>query len=412
MMKRYQKTSLSQYVVVGFILFAVLSFTVISSVVMRSVPFEDNFVISWAAGRLWLLEGISPYDTAVIDAAADAISDSNYLAILPGTDVLVDPVITLVFYLPFSLIPYGISRALWVTILAICLGSIGYLSVRLSGWKTNPLERVGSLLLPVVWFPGIYSVLTGQLSPLVIFLVLAALYLILEGQDTTAGFILALVFSSVDTVGLFLLMIVIWSISRKRWSIITAFLAGLAFLMMIFWLLLPSWPLSWLGVIINTYESWDWVKTPLMQLSSVLPGIAFYLSIFLHAGFIIYLMVLWVSLVGSAGLEFIWKTLTVLVVAFLLHVQAAPYHLFLLFPALFLVFRFWSERWGLMGRLFSWLLMMILAGGSWLLVLPELEFTKINSLPEINIGLPLLVFIGMIWIRWWALKVPRVDFNP
>jgi hypothetical protein len=411
MSKRYQRTAASQYLIIGLILVGILGLGVTSTFIMAQTQFADHFVIPWTAGRLWLLEGINPYDATVVEFAEDTLIASRYLGTMPEHQLLVEPLINLIFYLPFSLIPYEISRAIWVTVLALCIGWIGFLSFKLSGWRTSIFEVLGGIVLMIFWFPGVYIALTGRLSPIVLLLSLAGIYLILRGQDTTAGFILALTFGSLITTGLILVLVVIWSISRRRWAIISAYFSGLAFLVVVSLMMLPSWPLDWLGVLLSTYQDWDWVQTPLMTMASILPGIADFLSLLFHGIIGIYLLTLWITLFGKSGREFVWKTLAMLVVAFLFHVQGAVQHILLVVPAMFMVFRFWSERWGMSGRIISWAVMFLIAGGSWLLVLPEVDLSQTMPLPLFSVVLPLLVFIGMTWIRWWALKIPKLSFE-
>lgn len=410
-MKRYRRTAASQYLFVGLIIAGVIVVAFLSAVVLSRVSFVDQFAIPWAAGRAWLLEGINPYDEAIIGMAREALSDSQYLGELPDQEALSIPITNLVFYLPFSLIPFTISRAIWMTVLAICIGLIGFISLKLAGWNLSNFALSGIILLLIGWLPGIFSLLSGALSPIIVFLIFAGIYLIQKEQDTTAGFLLALTFGSVPTTIFILTMIVIWSSSRKRWPIIGAYFSGVAFLMAVTLLMLPSWPLDLFRVNLAVYENWNWIKTPLSMLAATLPGVENPLSIFLHAVFLIYFIFLVITTWAKTGRIFIWKILVLIVVAYLLNVQASIDHLFLIMPAAFLVFRVWSERWVRSGKIFSWLLIFLATGGSWIAFLPDLDFTQTPSMPFFTIGLPLLVLIGMIWTRWWALNIRKLPFE-
>lgn len=410
-MKRYRRTAASQYVFVGIILAGVIAVAFLSAFILNRVPFLDQFAIPWAAGRAWLLEGTNPYDEVIIGMAAEAVSGSPYLGQLPDQEALTIPITNLAFYLPFSLIPYAISRAIWVTILAICFGLIGFLSLKLAGWSLPNLAVMGLILLLIAWLPGIFSLFTGELSPIIIFLILMGIYLIKTGQDTTAGFLLALTFGSLPITIFILAFIIIWGFSRKRWSLLGAYFSGVAFIMAVTLLMLPSWPLDLFRVNLSLIENWNWVNTPLAMLAETLPGVENPLSIFLHAVFLIYFIYLVITSWAKTERIFFWKSLVMLVVAYLLNSQASILHLFLICPAAFLVFRVWSERWGSPGMILSWLLIILAAGGSWVAFLPDGDFTQIPSMPFFTIGLPLLVLIGMIWTRWWALNIRKLPFE-
>jgi len=411
MIKRYRRTAVSQYFLTGLVLIALVAIGYLSMVTMRLIDFTDQFVVPWAAGRAWLLNGINPYDPSVITLAENTLTNSTYLGAMPQLTILIEPAINFIFYLPFSLMPYEISRAFWVTSIIVIIGLIGYFSLQLSGWKITIIEKISIILMTIIWFPGVNAVLKGQISPFIILLTIIGIYLILQEKDTKAGFVLALTFGSLPTTGLVLFLLIIWSLSRKRWSILKAYFSGVAFLIIITLLLLPTWVLDWLKTVFGGYGSWDWIQTPLMDLSTVLPGVSNYLSIFLHGMIAIILFVLWITLLGKKGRVFTWKVLVMLVIAYLFHVTASFRQLFLVFPAMFMVFRFWSERWGVYGRVFSWLILILLVVSSWWFVTPVISFTMDLSNPLLTIGLPIFVFISMMWVRWWALEIPNLPFE-
>lgn len=408
MIKRYQNTALPQYILIVAILVAAVFLAFISVIAMQRVPFVDNFGIPWAASRAWLLEGVSPYSPEIIRIADEALTNSGFKGVLPDENNLLIPLINLFFYIPFSLLPYTISRAIWMVILVISIVLIIYFSIMIAGWKLNISGKISITALLVVWFPGIYMILTGGLSPIVILIIVIAIRLIIQGRDQTAGFMLALTFGSLPTTILIFTTVIFWIISKRRWSILFAYLSGVAFLILVSLLMLPSWPQQWLRVILNTYQDFSWVQTPLMVLAKVLPGISNFLSITLHALLGIYLLILWITLLGKTERVFIWKFLVVLVIAFLLHTQATISELFLLIPAVFLVFRYTSERWGIVGKISNIVLLFLFTIGSWFLALPEICFTGRISFPILITGLPIFALIGMMWIRWWSIELPKV----
>jgi hypothetical protein len=309
------------------------------------------------------------------------------------------------------LIPYEISRVIWVVLLLVCLGLIGYFSIKLSGWKISTIESLGIILLVVLGFSGILTAVMGLKSPIVILLLLVAIYAILKEQDTLAGFMLALTFGTWQISAIILLLLMIWSITRKRWQILIAYFSGLAFLWVVTLILLPSWPLGWVGVMVRNYSGTSWIHTPLIYLAKQLPGISHYLSIGLHAGFGIYLIVLFITILGKTGREFTWKILAFLILIYLFDVQASIHQIFLVLPAIFLVFRFWSERWELIGHILSLGLLVGITAATWISAAPQFALNESIGFGLLIVGLPLFAFTGMVSIRWWALKIPRLPFE-
>lgn len=411
MIKRYRRTAASQYLVVIIVLLSIVGVGLLTSFVMSRIPFVDEFALPWAAGRLWLLGGESPYAPSAIQEAASAIDESTFLASLPDSQVLRQPLLTLAFYLPFSLMPYAAARVIWMTILAVCVGLIGFFGIQLSGWKGSAFEQFGAILLMVCWLPGVSAILAGHLAPITIVLLLAGIYLVVNGQDTTAGLLLSMTFSAFPSSGLILIVLLIWGISKRRWSLLSGYFSGVIFLLVISWLVMPSWFMEWAAVMFETYQGWDWVNTPMMSLAALLPGIALPFSIFLHGALIVYSISLTITILGQSGRSFTYKLFTVFIFAYLLHVQPSIFLLLLMIPAMFLVFRSWSERWGQFGILLSWGVLVLIGVGSWLLVYSTIDFTQPDYGPFLTIGFPLLVLMGMIWIRWWALRIPKLPYE-
>ncbi|HSM26383.1 MAG TPA: glycosyltransferase family 87 protein, partial [Anaerolineaceae bacterium] len=342
MMKRYRKTTISQYVLMAILLVSVIAVGLLGYMLMSHVPFTDNFVIPWAAGRTWLLAGESPYGESVIVTATEAIENSPFMANLPESPVFSQPLLSIILYAPFSLLPYTISRTLWVMVLVVSVCLSGLLSIKLSGWKLTIYGKLIVILVLVLWLPGINMIISGNLSPVIFGLILTAIYLILNGQETTGGFLLALTFSSFLTSGMVLIYILIWSISRKQSSTITSFLSGVAVLVILSFLVLPSWFMAWASVLLNLNVSLAWVQTPLMILSTFLPGIAEPLSILLHGVVIIFAVVLLIISLGKSGRIFIYTTFTFFITAYLLHVRGSTIQLLFIVAALLLTLRYWS----------------------------------------------------------------------
>jgi len=411
MMKRYRRTAVSQYLVVTLILFVIIGVGLLGFLVQARVTFSDHFVIPWAAGRTWLLEGESPYAHAAIETASEALENSSFKAQLPESQGFTQPILSLIFYLPFSLMPYVIARTLWVTLLGLSVGLIGFLSIRLSGWKLPAFGSFWVVLMMVFWLPSVAAILGGFISPVIVGMILLGIYLIMIGQDTTAGFVLALTVSSFLTSGLVLIFLIIWSLSHKRWSIITSFFSGLIFLILLSFLILPSWFTEWASVLLNLNDGWNWINTPLMDLAALLPGIESPLVLFLHGIFSFYALFLVITALGQVGRVFIYKIFAFLVIVYLLHFQGSMNYLFFTMPALLLIFRFWSERWKRLGTLVSWSLLILVSVGSWLFFYSEIDFTQSMGTMLFYLGFPLFIWVGMVWIRWWALTIPELPYK-
>ena len=407
-MKRYRRTALPQYIILLLIILVIIGIGFLSKFVMESVPFLDYFALPWAATRSWLLEGSNPYGADITQVALTNISESGYLARLPEITELRHPIINLFFYLPFSLIPYFYSRILWMTILFISVILLSYYAFHMIRLKPTKIEIIGLIILSVIWLPSLYGILTGQLSILIMLIMVVSLYLISVEKFQAAGFLLALVFGSLPTSLFLIIYVFIYAISRRKWSIITASLSGVAFLIIVSLLMYPSWLLNWFGVIFNLFEDLDWVQTPLMTLASFLPGINRFLSIFFHATLGVYLLFMWINTARQNNRNLNWNAAAILIISFIFHIQADLTLLILLIPSIFMIFHFSQDRWKIVGVVISWIMVLAITVGSWLPIIEDPDFTRGISSLGLQIGLPLFLLLAMLWIRWWAIKIPRL----
>jgi len=408
-MKRYQRTALPQYLYVFLILLAIIGVGFLSKIVMERIRFVDYFALPWAAGRTWLLEGSNPYDPSVINIVNRSISESEYLAVLPDVETLQHPLINLIFYLPFSLLPYPLARSIWMVFQLGAFFTACYYSIRLVGWKISNLEMLGLMILSFLWLPSLLGILTGQLTLFILLISILCIYLIESEKDMTAGFLMALLVGSLPQSIFILISLIILAFAQRRWSILTSFLSGTAFLLVVTVLLLPSWFIDWLSVILDVFNSFAWVQTPLMQLASLLPGIEQFMVIFLHAVFGILLLFIWITTARKTGRVLIWNAALILVLTFILHIQINVSLLVSILLGLMLVFRFWAERWGVIGKVLSWAALLSISAGSWLPHIKSVDFTQNIPTPFLIFVLPLLVFLALLWIRWWVVKIPRLN---
>jgi hypothetical protein len=86
-------------------------------------------------------------------------------------------------------------------------------------------------------------------------------------------------------------------------------------------------------------------------------------------------------------------------------IQTDPGNFVVLFIPLVLVLAMWEEHWGNKGRLVSVISMVALFIGLWALFLATVQTTdgQPQQHPVLFFPLPILLFIGLYWVRWWAI---------
>lgn len=405
MNNRYRRTSLAQYLVVILGIVGLIGVGFGASLLLRRAPVQDQFVVPWAATRDWLMEGNDPYRGGDQRGVQRTVDKSGYLSEIPNGGTLYHPVINLFLFIPFSLIPYEISRLLWITLSLAAMIYALHLAINLSGWQLSPTRRAAVLALIILFLPVTQTILSGHYAPWIILLLFGGITAIVRKQDTLAGFLLSLTWGALPISLFILIALVAWAISSKRWSILIAFAFGTAFLIVVSILLLPGWPISWLGVMLQFFTSLSWIRTPLMALSAVLPGVATFLSISMHVLIVIYFITLIITLLRQTGRPFIWKVLTILVVAFLIHPLSSAAFIPIVFPAMFMVFRFWHERWRFTGQILTGIVLVGLVVIPWTVTPLVKLFNSLTESVWLISVLPLFILLGMISIRWWAFRV-------
>ena len=323
---------------------------------------------------------------------------------------IVEPIYFIFFYLPLSLLEFSLAKAIFMTLIEVAIVFIVFLSIQITGWHLHWIEKLLLIIGGLLSYPAVRAILFGDAIIVSIFLIVLAIYLLQKGHDTSVGLLLA-IFAFSSEIGIILtLFLLIWSFSRDMKSVLWTFLAGLASLVVISFLFFGNWIPDWTKSFINLYPGIDWLRTPLMRISAPIVGAERQLNYILHIGLIIYLLLEWFGAFGKRGRIFVWKISLTMVIIYFFNLWSKPEYLFLLLPGLFFMLRFFSERWKLFGKIFSWFLIIGFFGLYWSLFNDRGNWFSVD-LSLILLLVPTVVLIGLQWIRWWALKLPSVSFQ-
>ena len=73
-----------------------------------------------------------------------------------------------------------------------------------------------------------------------------------------------------------------------------------------------------------------------------------------------------------------------------------------------LVFAIVHDRWRRFGSALTFLLMLVVFSLPWILYLFAINRFGVIAQDSIFLFLPLCTLIGLYWIRWWAIRPPRI----
>jgi len=185
---------------------------------------SGDFIEYWSAGRL-LLAGDNPYDPTRLLAVQQAAGRVSTRPLLMYNPPWIFPLI-----IPFALLPYSISRLVWlgfqVAVLFFCASSL---------WRlySGQQQRVWiSWIILFTFLPTLTALLLGQLGPFVLLGVV--LFLNFEHQRNwiAAGLAILLIALKPQLCFLFWWAFLLWCFRYKKWTLLMAvslsFLAALA----------------------------------------------------------------------------------------------------------------------------------------------------------------------------------------
>lgn len=394
-------------------LIALFVFLIVLSVAnysfVRQSPGGNDFLARWTGAHYWLVEGVNPYDEEVSLAAQTMIygrpADPS-----KGEDIahFVYPLPAMLFFGPFGLLPFSIARAIWMTILEICLVVLGLIGLRLARWSPDRFAQAFVILFSILWYHGARSVIIGQFAVIEAVLIAITLLAIQSKLDEAAGVALALTIAKPQMSFLIIPFVLIWSIRARRLKIVGWFLGAATALIAGSLIALPSWPMGWLGQLLS-YPSYTNLGSPISILTNLLPGGGSTANLILTGVLSLYLLWEWVMAAGKEDPWFQWAAALTIVITNLIAFRTATTNFVGMLPALFIIFKTWEDRWGKGGVIASLFALLGLLVGLWALFLATVHGNIEDAV--MYLPLPILTFVGLLWSRWWVISATRLPIR-
>ena len=202
--------------VITIILFSLLMLALFSGLTWANMQFAQNhpgekdFLVPWLAARTFLQYGNNPYDDPATQRAQ--IVYYGRLAVA-GEDPLrlSVPFPLELFYFPLALITsYALARGLWMALLEVALMALGFLSLKLAGWKPIRTLLPVVVIFSVLWVYGYLPLVDCQAVILVALSLTGFLLALRDQRDELAGALLVLPLCKPDITGIFMLCFLWW----------------------------------------------------------------------------------------------------------------------------------------------------------------------------------------------------------
>ncbi|OGO33529.1 MAG: hypothetical protein A2W35_14500 [Chloroflexi bacterium RBG_16_57_11] len=367
-------------------------------------PGGSDLLPRWAGTRLFIMEGQSPYSEETTQEiqrlfyGRPARSDEDQV-------LFVYPFYAIFLFSPFALIPdYNIARAVWMTVLEVSVILLVAAGLSLNRWSLSPFMLGVLLLFACLWYYTIRALINANAALLIALTVYLAFLAMRDGRDGLAGLLLALTTVKPQMVVLVILLVLIWSISNRRWILFWSFLGNLALFTAVTSLLIPNW--IWQNLVqLFAYPDYTLPTTPGEIFAVWMPGVGMRLGYALTVILVATLIYEWRQAWGKDFRWLLWTAGLTLAATQLVGLPTATENYMIMFPALLMVFAAWDEQWRSLGKMLIFGSYILLFFGVWWLFLATLERgdQPVQGL-IMFFPLPVFLLIGLYWVRWWVLR--------
>ena len=366
-----------------------------------------DFYVHWVGARAFLFDKIDPYSGEVPARVQQLVYGHSARA---GDEpyIMDTPFQLLIFYYPFSLLSDPLlARALYALILELALFALAILSLRLTDWESPRIFAILFIFFAVFNFYTFQAIF--EASPVLILglLYVGILFALRAEMDEVAGALMAFSLYYWEVGAPFLILVVLRVYYEKRARVFGGFFMTCFILFFLSFLSYPNWIIPFLRATTNNLRAGFGFNIRAI-LVDLFPAQGATLGWILTIGLFLLLGYEWSSARKGDFRRFYWASCLSLAAAPLLGFRTEMEHLSVLIIPLALVFAIIRDRWYRFGNGLIILLMLLVFILPWSLYLFAVNRFGAIAQEMIFLFLPLFTFIGLYWIRWWAIRPPRI----
>ncbi|MBL8101337.1 MAG: hypothetical protein JNM02_02290 [Anaerolineales bacterium] len=394
-----------QFIALVTILFLIVSTALVYA--NLTLTGGGDFYTHWAASRAFIFEKIDPYSGEIPARVQELVYGDSAKA---GDEpyILDTPFHILLLYFPFSLLSDPqLARALYTLMLELALFTTALLSLRLTDWEVPRYFWILFLIFSIFNFYAFQAILES--SPVLLLgLAYAGILLALRAeQDELAGALMAVSLYYWEVGGPFLLLVA-WRAYRERRTRVFAGLGMITFaLAAVSFLVYPNWIIPYLRAGMNNLRA-DFGFSTHEIFAHLFPSQSgIYAWIFIGI-LVIALGYEWNTALQADNRRFYWAASLTLAITPMLGFRSEMEHLAVLVIPFALIFAVVHDRWHHIANFLTFFLLLIVFIIPWAVFFFALSrYGKIVQ-DMVFLFLPLAAIIGLYWIRWWAIRPPRV----
>ncbi|MBK8821335.1 MAG: hypothetical protein IPN58_01665 [Anaerolineales bacterium] len=363
-----------------------------------------DFYVHWVGARAFLFDKIDPYGGEVPARVQKIVYESAAKA---GNEpyILDTPFQILPFYYLFSFLSDPkIARAIFTLILELALFALAILSLRLTEWEAPRIFTVLFIFFAVFNFYTFQAIYEANPVLILGLLYIGILFTYREELDELTGALMAFSLYYWE-VGLpFLVLVFLRVYYEKRTRVFAGFFMSCFILFFISFLTYPSWIVPFARATVNNLRA-DFGYNIHTIFAHLWPAQGAILAWIFTGTLVITLGYEWSLARSGDNRRFYWTACLSLAAAPLLGFRTEVEHLSVLIIPLALIFAIIHDRWQRFGNGLIILLMFVIFALPWTLYLFSVNRFGAEI---IFLFLPISTLIGLYWIRWWAIRPPRI----
>jgi|CXWL01.1.fsa_nt_gi hypothetical protein len=394
-----------QFIALVTILFLIVSTALVFA--NLTLTGGGDFYVHWVASRGFIFEKVDPYSGEVPARVQQLVYDDPAKA---GDEpyILDTPFHMLLLYFPFSLLSDPqLARAIYTLLLELALFTLALLSLRLTDWEAPRYFWFLFLFFCIFNFYAFQAILES--SPVLLLgLIYAGILLALRNnQDELAGALMAVSLYYWE-VGAPFLFLVAWRAYREGRGRVFAGLGMITFVLLaVSFLVYPNWLISFLRAGMNNLRA-DFGFSTHEVFEHFFPSQSGMIAWVFIGILVITLGYEWNAALTADFRRFYWAACLSLAASPLLGFRTELEHLAALVIPLAFIFAIVHDRWHRFGSGLTILLLLAVFLVPWAVYFFALPRLGQIADDVLFLFLPLFTLIGLYWIRWWAIRPPRV----
>ncbi len=365
----------------------------------------EGFLVQWISIHAFVTGGESPYsDPVTAQIQKNVVTEYSFA---PGNPPrYTSPLYTGAVVFPFALIgDKALAHGLWLTLQLAAVFIIIIVGLILTAWKPAWYIFLVISVITIFSYHVVIPWLDGGMSIWATLFLALALLAIQQNRNEVAGILLALSAIQPQMVILPVIFTLVWAGSQRKRILIFWFFIALVFMSVVGLFLVPDWIFQYLRILIKFTQNFP-PGSPGYLFKNNWPGLGKQLGWLISAILAIILLVEWWLALKKEFHWFLWTVCLTMVISQWIGIPPIPANLIGLILPLILISAMLTERWPHGGDWAAVLLCVLLFIWEWALFWLDITGSQPGMQLNLIIPLPLVLLIGLYWVRWWAIK-PR-----